>query len=270
MYASKIRLVSNSVIELPIIGALPSDRYILKSATGLGPPEVDVTITETIDAGGVYQGSRPHNRELVFLVGLNPDFAIGETAINLRSELYGLLTPGYPDATTIELIVDNMPVLNTFGYVTKLEIVPFNKDPEVQITIACTTQYWDAVSDIHVAPVLGANNTFDIYNPGTASVGMYMDLTFNASLSNWTLMEVGGKYFSLNTSFVSGDKLVIDTRPGLRAILLTHAGSTKNIMFALSDLSSWTMLHAGMNNLSTNTGAYRWNDIIFRPRYWGI
>ena len=158
MYFTKVLLTGITPISLPIVGALPSDVYILKSVEGLGPPEVDVSITKTLNAGGVYQGRQPQNREIVLMIGLNPNYKIGQTVSDLRESLYGFLTPGYLDHVVIEIVNGVTTIAKTIGYVKKIEINPFSKDPQVQVTLACLKPYFEAPTILYITP--GGDRTY--------------------------------------------------------------------------------------------------------------
>lgn len=268
MYFTKLQLIGLSTVNLPIVDALPTDPYILTNAEGLGPPEVDVSIQNTLNAGGFYQGRRPQSREIVLRVGLNPDFGIGQTAADLRTELYGLLTPGYLDNVTVRIMDVTTVLATTVGYIKKLEIVPFNAEPEVQITIACVEQYLQAPSFLYVAPDSKSAPVID--NTGTAPAGFRMEITFTSNVTNWTLSHASGAKMELTYSFLSGDILTIDTRPGYRGIWLKRGLSTTNIIYALSADSIWFMLHGGENTFATSSSAFNWGDVYYRPQYWGV
>lgn len=268
MYFTKIRLNGLTAVDLPKVGAQPSDLYILKSADGLGPPEVDVSISKTLNAGGYYQGRRPQSRELVFLVGLNPDYSVGMTAADLRTTMYGMLTPGSSDSVLVEIMNANTVLAQTTGYVKKLEIVPFTKDPSVQITMPCLQQYLEAPALLYVVPATMA--TPSITNVGTAPEGFHMELIFTAGMSSWTLTHSSGRKMELVYGFVSGDKLIIDTRPGSRGIWVLRGAVLTNIIYTLSADSVWHMFHGGVNNFTASSASFTWGDVYYLPQYWGI
>ena len=268
MYFTKIRLNGLSVIDFPIVGALPSDPYILKNVDGLGPPEVDVALAKTLNAGAVYQGRRPQTREPVLLIGLNPDFTVGQTVSDLRVNLYGMLTPGYVDRIKLDIMDEDAVLASTTGYLKKFEIVPFSKDPEVQLTIACLDQYLIAPDELYLTPDKLAPT---IDNIGTAPAGFYMEAIFTAPQTEWALFDPNG-YTEMRIvySFLTGDKLIIDTRPGRRGIWVDRGGVKTNIIWALTVQSVWYMLHGGENIFNTTSQTFDWGDVFFLPQYWGV
>lgn len=267
MKFTKIRFNGLTAIDLPMVNALPSDVYILKGVDGLGPPEVDVSIADTLNAGGYYQGRRPQARQIVAKVGLNPDHSAGQTASDLRDGLYGLLTPGADDNLTVQ-IMDATVLVQTVGYVSSMPINPFSKDPEVQVVVDCLGWYLEAPNLLFVAPVSKAAPAID--NVGSAPSGIHLEVIFTSNLSSWTLTNAAGKKMLVTYAFLSGDKLAIDTRPGSRGIWLTRGGVTTNIIYALSADSKWLMLHGGNNVFATSSAAFNWGDVYFLPQHWGI
>lgn len=268
MKFTKVRFIGLSAIDLPIVDALPSDHYILKDIEGLGPPEVDVSISKTLYAGGVYQGRRPQNREVVAKVGLNPDHAVGQTASDLRSSLYGMLTPGSTDNVQLDLLDGANVVASTIGYVSNLEIVPFSNEPQVQVVMPCLQPYLHAPNILFVDP--GSQLAPTIENSGTAPTGFYMEIIFTGNLSSWALLDVNGKKMEFNYDFIANDKLAFDTRAGSRGIWLTRDSVTSNIIYSLSTDSVWHQFYGGDNIFSTSSQAFNWGDVYYLPQYWGI
>ena len=268
MYFTKVRLSGLSAVDLRIIGALPSDPYILKSADGLGPTEVVVSITDTLNAGGVYQGRRPQGREIVLHISLNPDFKVGQTVSDLRTTLYGMLTPGPNESILVQIMNDRDVLMQTVGYVKKLEIVPFTSDPEVQLTIACPKQYFEAPTILYVNP--GSQATPIIPNVGTAPTGFHIEFVITLGVRNFTFTDAQGNKMEVLYDFVLGDRLIFDTRPGKRDISLIRSGSTINLLYAFTPESIWHMLYAGDNAFTTSTQVFTWGDVYYMPEYWGI
>lgn len=268
MYFTKIRLKGLNSVDLPIVDALPSDRYILKNASGLGPPEVDVSVVNTLNAGAFYQGRRPQPREVVIHVGLNPNYNSNQTVSQLREVLYGLLTPGTVDEVRIEIMEESTVLFYTLGHVKNLEIAPFTATPEVQITIACHQQYLEATSDLYIDP--GPLDFPTIDNIGTAPAGFRMEVVFTSPTNVWSISDDIGRTMKFDYSFTTGDILTIDTRPGYRGIWRTRSGFTLSIIYSLSVESTWHMLHGGDNLFATNLQNFTWGDVFYRPSYWGI
>ncbi len=268
MRFTRIRLNGLTPVDLPIVGATPADTYICKNVDGLGPPEIDVALARTLNAGSVYQGRQSQSRQIVALVGLNPDYTAGVVPADLRVSLYGLLSPGFLDSILVQIINEEEVLASTTGYVSKMEINPFSKDPEVQVTINCEDLYFKAADEIFLTPDSKSNP--EIENLGTAPAGFHMEVTFTADTSGWTLSDASGNEMYFNYAFLSGDKLIFDTRPGLRGIWLVRAGITTNIIYTLAPGSIWYMLHGGVNAFLTSSSSFDWGDVYYLPQFWGI
>lgn len=265
MLFTKIRLAGKTNVDLPIVGALPSDTYILKDASGLGPPDVIVTIMN-----GVYQSSLPSDRELVFRVGLNPNYGVNQTAEQLRTELYKLLVTGYGKSISVQIMNDNAVKAKADGYVRKIEIVPFSKEPEVQITFASINSYLVAPNAEVVVPA--GISTFQVINVGTARTGFRAEFNITGTINDFTLTSTDEPdlYMIIDGALISGDILVIDTRSRYREISMVRDGDYTNRIGDLMPDSSWLDLDEGLNTFDTSSNKFTWGSVTFTPQYWGV
>ena len=272
-----VRLFGLNAIDLPVGDTADyDDSYICKGIDGLGPPENDVSISR-----GKFQASAPRERQLVVRVGLNALWSgVGVTAATLRQSLYGLLTGGYTgNGVSVILMQDATEVARVDGArVSKFEINPFSKDPEVLITLDCLGAYWSAPADYHV-PSLGTlsktNPSFN--NTGDAPTGLHMKITFTGTVDTWQIQTQGGlkklavRYApDVSARFLSGDILEFDTTPGQRFIQVTRGVDLINLLGTVTTDSEWFQLYGGTNNFVVNTSAFNWTDIWFRPQFWGV
>lgn len=268
MRFTKLRYNGLTVVDFPIIGASPQDVYICKGVDGLGPPEIQVSMANTLNAGGFYQGRRALNKQLVALIGLNPNYALGQVPGDLRTTLYGLLAPAEDDSITVQFVDDEEVVASIVGYVSKMEINPFAETPEVQVTTDCNSPYLVAPDELFIEPE--SKPSPSIENVGTAPAGIHMEVQFTADLAGWTMQHVSGRKMELDYDFLTGDLLTIDTRPGHREISVLRVGVKSNIIYALTEDSIWFMLHGGVNNFATSSSAFDWGDVFYLPQFWGI
>ena len=80
----------------------------------------------------------------------------------------------------------------------------------------------------------------------------------NPVIQNTTTDE----FFRLNNTFVSGDKVTINTHSGEKSVILTHTGLDFNIINAVDDASSWLQLKHGDNELCLSADSGTDNMII--------
>lgn len=281
MKFTKLRLVGATNVDLPIIGADASGPFVLKSADGLGPPDIVVSIGQTTQEGGIYQGRKAQNRQVVMLVGLQPEWEIGQSSEDLRTTLYGLLTPKFGELIQMECWNDNVLVAKAEGQFSKFEAAIFSKDPAVQLTLDCTHPYLQSPSLLFQNPaegVSGGKTWFDVENVGTAPSGFMMSVQFtNTFTGAVTINDNGGptgEYFSVNRAWTAGDKLILDTRPGQRGVWRTPSGSSavQSILGDMDIFSTWLQLYNGTNRLWINNVNFDWLAPGFghTPAYWGV
>src|SRR5690349_18429148 len=132
MKMDNLRFVGATNIDFPLMGADPSGPFVLKSVEGLGPPDVNVRMVQTVLEGGLYQGKRPSLRQIVALVGLQPNWDIGQSAEELRTQLYSLMTPRYGQPIVVQIMYQGVVQAQAQGQVSRMEAALFSKDPAVQ------------------------------------------------------------------------------------------------------------------------------------------
>lgn len=291
MNLTKVVIKSNlAEVNLPLVGARATDEYICKNIDGLGPPEVDLHLRETLYSGLLNRGRRPQGREIIIRVALTPNYQTGKTAGDLRQELYGLLSAGdqrNPDVVQVRLHHNEEENVwaSTRGYVKRIEIVPFVKDPEVQITITCLQPYLVGASVYPDLSVMNASNVAKLAprltNPATGPTGFRMELVFSLAGGNarygFSLQPVDQtttvpvSFNIVNVPFINGDKLVIDTRPGVRQVTRIRDGVSANLLSALHPKSVWPLLRGGGNDFIIPPLAnFSFTSVFFYPNYWGI
>lgn len=288
MKFTKIRLKGPTNVDLPLLGEPAEGKFLLKGADGLDPVGVDVLST----------GERtPQGREPVFLVGLQPEWEAGQTAEQLRRELYGLLTPRHRSMIKIEFMDSNTVVAYAEGQVKQMEAGIFTQDPEVQITFACqgaTRSYLLAPTQIHAKPdTPDVAGYFTIDNVGDAPSGFKISMQFSAAVSYDANTDVGGvlitdsqlagvltssnresgEWMRVKRAFAVGERLIIDTRKGQRNVWSVPSNSSSQTS-RLNDLdadSVWMNLHSGVNDIYVDRG-FTWyeNGFSYTPAYWGI
>lgn len=267
-----VRLSGLTDIDLPIFGVTPNDPYQVTNIDGLGPPELDVLLAENHAPGGIFVNRRSQGRQIVARIGLNPDYKIGQDVSDLRYYLYGLLSPGVDpqnQSIKVSLLNSNVPVVDTTGYVKRIEIVPFNKKPEVQITIDCLGPYLEEPDLIELTPP--ESITWTVTNYGRAPTGVKFEVEFTQTLSTFSIAIQNGTSMTFQADFQVGDQLVVDTNEATRFVGLRRAGSFILYLEMLTAESKWLVLHGGEHTFQTSDPAeFNWNLFEYRNRYWGI
>lgn len=277
-----LRFVGATNVDFPILGADPSGPFVLKGAEGLGPPEINVRLAKTVLEKALYQGKSAALRQITVVVGLQPNWDEGQTAEELRTVLYSLLTPRYGNMVRAEVVSEGVVKAYAQGHISKLEPVLFSKDPAVQIVLDCDYAYLLAPNTVVQQPVqstVGGIRAFDIENDGTAPAGFKADFVLMANVGNSLILSDedprGQKVQIDGINWLAGDRFVVDTRPGSRGVWRGPGGTA--LVSVLNNLnaavSEWMYLYPGDNRLLINTTAFDWGpEFQFRhqPAYWGV
>lgn len=282
MKFTSIRVVGSSVVDLPKQDIDPLNPFLLKGADGLGPTPANVAIKKT-RLGGSYQNISPDLREISLSIGLNPDWSVGQTADDLREILYQLMAPEDGQFLKIQLVNGETVVAETTGLVENIEPVLFSKDPQVLVTIPCMDAYFKAPLDVVQSPDLtdtgGSSVFFDVENDGSASSGFWMGFLFTATHSgSFQILNDSSpvKIMSITTgsNWVTGDRLLVDTRPGTRGVWKLPNGSStpQSVLNSMSSTSPWFTLQKGSNRFTVNSRFWDWYvfGVIHKPAYLGV
>jgi hypothetical protein len=278
----QLRFIGATSVDFPIFGADASGPFVLKGAEGLGPSEIRVRLSRTTLEKSIYQGKSASPIQVIAVVGLQPDWDVGQTAEELRTILYGLLTPRYGQMVKVQIMHEGAVKAYAQGQVSKMEPAIFSKDPAVQITIDCDYPYWlgpDSILQEPVQSTVGGIRAFAVENDGTAPAGFKAGLILRANVgTTLTLSDenpLGQKFQVEGINWQSGDRFVIDTRAGTRGVWRGAAGganvSVLNNMNA--GVSEWLQLYGGDNTLLINTTAFDWDPVLkfsHQPAYWGV
>lgn len=286
MIFDKIRFVGAQNVDLPIVGATPAGPFILKGVDGLGPPEREVSISRTIKEGGVRQGTRAANRQVVALVGLRPNWSTGQTSADLRDMLYGLLTTKYNLPVKMQLMLGSTVVAQAKGDISKIEPSLFTKSTEAQITLDCDYPALLAPNILYQVPtktVISGETAIDVVNDGTAPAGFWMSLKFLATptiplkLTDDSPNDI--ETMRINGDWKTNDVITIDTRDGSRGIWRERPTGTGGALGPpiskvgnLTGGSIWLQMHGGANRFMLNHTNFSFVNDAFghTPAYWGV
>ena len=267
MRVTKFALVGDETVDLPITQVSPSDKFILKDISGLGPPDVLVNIGTTTYPQGVYQGSKPQPRQMIATIGLNPDYFSGETVEDLREILYGILGLEIGDFV-FEIWNDDVKVAIAPGHVSKFEPAIFSKDPAVQITIECEDSYFSAPDELEVNLTGMSTSTLTVDNIGSVVAGFRLAITLTSNLSSFQL-TLDSIPLQVTYAFLSGDQIIFETRDGNRNISRIRSGVEISLLDNIT-LDNWLKLKRGVNSIGMSSPNFTYDYLEYTPNYLGV
>lgn len=264
------------VLTLPILGATPKSSLLVRWIQGLNPADITLFIGDYARDGGLYQGRRVGNRNVVMLIDLNPNPALGETVSSLREMLYKAFLDPLVDADYVKInLVDDLGrVLYLIGHVEKFETEPFTSETAVQISMICPDPYFRNNTETVLTNPTGWTTVPFTY-AGTAETGFYTKIVVTTPTSTLTL-DNNGKTMVFNRSFAAGDVVEICTIRGNRfATVTVGAADPVSILGNLTYASEWIELHSQANVLkvygdTTSSTVAGIRELRYHAAYWGV
>lgn len=278
MHFSNIRLAFEgtggtvySAIDLPVDSAILTSPFVLKSAEGLGPPDINISVSNSVDSGSSYRGLQPQPRQPVLLIGYQPNYASGQTVADLRALIYGLLTPVADLPVTLAIQdASRVTIARTYGQISKIEPNIFSKDPEVQITLVCFSAYLQNWNQVIASPGTMSTNPIVLTNIGDAPSGFNMSIKLTADRSMFSLTDPYGTALKFNYNFVANDVITFDTTPGSRMAKVTRAGVDTNLLPYQDPSSVWLQMRGGANSYTPSTQSIVILSAYLNYNYWGV
>lgn len=282
---NRVRLAGRTNIDLPITKATLRTPFQVLDIQGLGPSEVDVLIGTSINGVGSFHGRRPRARQIVITIKLNPDYSVDESYAALRHQIYEMMST--PDGMFgIILGLDSGDstewIAGTNGWVSKLDIPLFDREPKVQLVIDCKDTDLKAVYPVEEEEFTEAGNVSrEVFNVGNVASGFELNFTFNGNVTDGFRLTVDNpslvepQKLSLDYDFLTDDKLYFNTIPGNRYVALTRGTTEINMLPYLT--GDWVMLMVGLNTVGLERITEVWSPIdatwgafAYLPTYMGV
>lgn len=223
---TQLDVLSDDAFVLPILGITPKSRLLIKKITGLNPPDKTLFIGDYSQDGGIYQGRRVGNRNVVITLDLNPDPALGDSVASLRQELQKAFNDPQVDGEFLKLRFHEDTGRQTYvvGYCEKFEHEVFDVETMCQISMICPDPYIREDQDTILTQPTGWVQVPFTYQ-GTAETGFVARIYVTAPTNRITLAN-NGKMMQLQNpaGYQINDLIIISTIRGQRAVTLTKPG----------------------------------------------
>jgi hypothetical protein len=158
-------------LELNLVDRPETDLFEVRNIDGLGAVKADVnTVPRGSGAGSSFSGTNVGERNLVFTLGLTPDWNI-YTISKLRRLLDKYFTPEQEIRFVFES--DEFSPVEISGYIESNEPSIFSRDSEQQISVICPEPYFKSVNPIVIQGTVGDPPTAIEYE-GNVKTGFHV------------------------------------------------------------------------------------------------
>lgn len=235
--------------------------YQIIDITGLNPPTAQVNTATIVGLdGAVFNSSKLDTRNIVITLKIN-----GNAEAN-RKNLYKFFRT--KDKCTF-FYKNNEYDVSIDGYVESFECGFFSNAETAQISIICPYPYFIGVDEVNQGfsnvrdaftfpfaidygnPVIISEyitGGIEIYNASDSDTGAIVNIDFHTDANSIRLQNTTtGEWIKLEYSFLSGDRVTINTNKGRKAVNLIRNGVISNIFGALKQGSIFFRIESGSN-----------------------
>ena len=283
MYTAKIENSKGDLLTLTGQEAV----FQVINIVGLNPPPAQINTTTIVGLdGAVFNSSKLQTRNLVLTIKIN-----GDVETN-RLLLYSYFKT--KDKCKFYYTNNSLDV-SIEGYVESVECDLFTNNELAQISILCPYPYFKSLSEIltdssNVIPqfVFPFSINIDepvvistledvegiaVFNSSESETGVIVEIDVKDSVSSIEIKNTStGDDLKLVYSFLSGDKIIINTNKGQKSINLIRGGTISNLFSALQQGSVFFQLTVGTNNFEylVSGSAANNDDVSILFRYYSI
>lgn len=248
-----------SVLSLPLEDI--SAGFVVKNIAGLTPVKATLVSSSFANVDGEqYHSSRRDARNIVFTLGLKPDYAVTDVE-TLRDQLYGYFMPKSTTLLTFtafdkftQNFAEQSKDFDIAGRIESCDGDIFTEDPELQVSVMCYDPDFYDPTEIVVdgATVFDLTESIVTYD-GTVDTGVIFTLSPNRDLSAFTIFHQppDGSLRTIDFSFplLAGDTLAISSVPGSKYAQRTSGGVQSSVLYGISPQSGWLTLEPGDNKI---------------------
>ena len=275
-------IAGSKVLDLPLYTIDQTSKYILKNAENLSAGDQSIILGDAYGASTFLQHMAANPRDIILRIGLNPNYAIGETPGSLRTELYTYMSPVRSRAVRLNVVGDDE--ISITGYISKMESDVFSQSTDVYVTIKCSMPFFRTTRQILTSPVGDTiNQSFTVDAKGTAFTAfifeiwpnqpIHGDITISADTTpeQLKLTNIAGLITqpSYDTIHVRTD--VIDPHIIRRINGSPFEDDGDNLINYLTYDSNFFVLPPGQSTITIDLpNPYTLNSLILVEYYWGV
>lgn len=258
MFECKIENSKNEILTL----TQKESEFQVYDIQGLNPPKAQINVSKAAGIDGSrFNSAKLEERNIVIYIKLNGD--IEKNRLNLYSFFNTKeWCKFYYKNGSRDVYIE--------GYVETNEVTSFTNNEIMQVSIICPNPYFKAMDEIvdDISKALAAfefpfsinvtepipfstidtSKVTNIYNNSESETGLIIEIDILGRINSLQIKSVStGDTFGLRYSFVSGDKIIIDTNKGEKSIKLIREGVEINMFTAMVKGSTFFQLSIGDN-----------------------
>jgi Phage tail protein. len=251
-----------------------TDGYIVEDIGGLGPVKASISSSPYAKRPGAkFQSSRRESRNILFKVGLEPDYSI-DTVFSLRQKLYDYFLT--ESQVFMKFYLGDGSIWDIDGIVESCDPDIFTKEPRVNISVICHEPDFIDITDEEVTGDTTSTSTETLISyPGNVKTGFVFVLNVDRTLTDFTIYMRGPddaiRSLDFSADLEAGDVLTINTVEGSKGITLVRSGTTSSLLYGKPDESPWLDLAKGNNYIRVYaTGDPIPWELTYNARYGGV
>lgn len=260
------------LLTLPLMDV--SEGFIIQDIEGLDPVKATLVSSSFANLDGEqYQSSRREKRNLIFTLGLEPDY-VAQSVKALRSRLYGHFMP--KSNVDFRFFSDDFPTVDISGRVESFEAPLFAKEPEAKMSLLCfNPDFYDSTPVVISTSTTTGSIEKAVDYDGTVESGIKFRINVNRSIVGFTIFNRSAdnaiRSLEFLTSLIAGDVVEIDTSAGFKGATLIRSGVATSILYGVSPYSNWIEMLPGVNNIRVVVaGAAIPYTIEYTTKYGGL
>lgn len=274
------KLSDGKTLVLNLRSSNEEEGLLIIDIEGLGPGEAVINLVTPPNVnGGIFNSKRLNKRTITIRIA-NTNY--GDLGEETRNKLYKFFPLGEEITLGVELLKRKVYIK---CFVEEIEGIIFNRIENFNITLVCPTPFFSAGEErIVLSSVVNAfyfpwsNNSLNenllvfseyLSEPYVVidylgkKTGLVFEIDILGSVGDITILNTRNTSMTINSELInnsvgglqSGDKLILDTRTGLKSLVLLRSGVRTSFLSALGPFTGWITLDPGLNRISVESPA---------------
>jgi hypothetical protein len=255
--------------------------YLARGISGLNSDEIISKFSGLANtSGSKHFNLGMKDREIVMLISLNPQFALGKSYSDLRDDLYRAVASSRTGVVQVRFNNGLKTIAAVKGFVKKFDSNLFSEKPQVQLTIRCEDPWFRALERTPV-PSFKLTDSMTINNAqSTAPHGFRFGLTVDENITTLTVQDAATPEWSFvvtpgtisaNTGFLAGDKVYFSSEANDRYFYIVRSATTIQLVDRIEPGSVWPVMFPGDNNfVFSGNGGFTIDYLDYYATYWGV